>query len=112
MQPIVPIAPSPVPSPAVPPLPAMPAPEGAQLAPPPPEQAGSGGMPNLAQLERAGVPLVLAAEASGRLRAQHRFLYAAAGDLRVADVSALLVEYKASPMLRRSHAPMPESLHA
>lgn len=48
----------------------------------------------MAELERAGVGLVLAAEAAGRLREQHRFLYAAAEDLRVADVPALLAGYK------------------
>lgn len=48
----------------------------------------------MAELERAGVGLVLAAEAAGRLREQHRFLYAAAEDLRVADVPLLLSGYK------------------
>lgn len=106
MQPIVPLPPSPVPSPAAVPLPpTVLAPEAASsqlpaaAIAPMPGQAAAGGAPGLAQLERAGVPLVLAAEAAGQLRARRRFLYAAAGDMRVADVSALLAEYKARPTL-------------
>jgi hypothetical protein len=37
---------------------------------------------------------VLEAEASGRLKEQHTFLYASAADLRVVDISKLLMEYK------------------
>jgi hypothetical protein len=37
---------------------------------------------------------VLEAEASGRLKEQHTFLYAMAADLRVVDISKLLTEYK------------------
>ena len=42
----------------------------------------------------AGTELVLEAEMSGRLKEQHTFLYATAGDLRVIDVSKLLSQYK------------------
>ena len=37
---------------------------------------------------------MLEAEASGRLKEQHTFLYAMAADLRVVDISNLLTEYK------------------
>ena len=40
------------------------------------------------------MPLVVAADAAGQLLHRHRFIYAAATDLRVADVAALLAEYK------------------
>ena len=36
----------------------------------------------------------MAADAAGHLLPLHRFIYAAAADLRVADVEALLQEYK------------------
>ena len=51
-------------------------------------------MPGASQLEREGVPLVVAADAAGQLLPQYRFVYSVASDLRVADVAALLTEYK------------------
>ena len=44
----------------------------------------------------AGTELLLQAEASGRLKEQHTFLYAMAADLRVLDVDKLLSQYKVS----------------
>ena len=44
----------------------------------------------------AGTELLLQAEASGRLKEQHTFLYAMAADLRVLDVDKLLSHYKVS----------------
>jgi hypothetical protein len=77
----------------------------ALLAAPPGHAAAPGSsFLSVPELEKAGVALVLAAEASGRLRQQHRFLYAAAGDLHVADVSTLLAEYKARPPIPITHA--------
>ena len=43
---------------------------------------------------RAGTELLLQAEASGRLKEQHTFLYAMAADLRVLDIDKLLSQYK------------------
>lgn len=54
----------------------------------------AGVLPSVAQLECEGVPLVVAADAAGQLLPDHRFVYAAALDLRVTDVEALLVQYK------------------
>ncbi|KAK9835042.1 hypothetical protein WJX81_006516 [Elliptochloris bilobata] len=59
--------------------------------PPPPPQAP---FPGVAELEREGAAAVVALEAAGQLHRRHRFVYAAAPDLRVADVSALLAAYK------------------
>lgn len=59
--------------------------------------AHAGRFPAVHELEREGVPLVVAADVAGHLLQRHRFIYAAASDLRVADVAALLVEYKACP---------------
>ena len=47
----------------------------------------------------AGTELLLQAEASGRLKEQHTFLYAMAADLRVLDVDKLLSQYKVSTAL-------------
>ena len=51
----------------------------------------------------AGTELVLEAEASGRLKEQHTFLYAMAGDLRVVDVSKLLSQYKVNTAVCPQH---------
>ena len=45
---------------------------------------------------------MLEAEASGRLKEQHTFLYAMAADLRVVAVSKLLSQYK----VKAAHCPM------
>jgi hypothetical protein len=50
--------------------------------------------PTVEELERAGVSLVLEAEAAGRLKRDHRFLYAVAEDLLITDVAELLSFYK------------------
>lgn len=50
--------------------------------------------PTVEELERAGVSLVLEAEAAGRLKRDHRFLYAVAEDLLITDVAELLSSYK------------------
>ena len=47
----------------------------------------------------AGTELLLQAEASGRLKEQHTFLYALAADLRVLEVDKLLSQYKVSMAL-------------
>jgi hypothetical protein len=64
---------------------------------------GSGGggsrFPTVEELERAGVTLVLEAEANGRLKQQHKFLYAAAGDLTITDVKELLSCYKVRQLI-------------
>lgn len=54
----------------------------------------SGRYPTVEELERAGVRFLLEAEGSGRLRHDHRFLYAKAGDLLITDVAELLTAYK------------------
>ncbi len=51
-------------------------------------------LPSVAELEREGAALVIEAEASGQLQARHPFLYSAPPDLRLADVAALLQQYK------------------
>ncbi|BDA40541.1 probable vacuolar protein sorting-associated protein 9A at N-terminal half [Coccomyxa sp. Obi] len=53
-----------------------------------------GRYPTVDELEKAGVSLVLEAEAAGYLKQHYRFLYAAAGDLLVTDVPELLALYK------------------
>lgn len=56
-----------------------------------------GRYPTVDELERAGVSLMLEAEAAGYLKQHYRFLYAAAGDLLVTDVPELLALYKVLP---------------
>ncbi|KAK9792230.1 hypothetical protein WJX73_000744 [Symbiochloris irregularis] len=59
-----------------------------------PSASALGKMPSAEQLEREGVPLVVAADAEGQLLPRHRFIYAAAADLRVHEVAQLLEDYK------------------
>ena len=47
--------------------------------------------PGVAELEREGAALVVALEAAGQLHRRHRFVYAAAPDLRVGHPADLLV---------------------
>lgn len=66
-----------------------------------------GAVPSIAELEAAGVQHVVAAEAQGSLQECHPYIYAAAEDLRVADVELLLSAYK---QLVYSHQPFHISL--
>ena len=56
-----------------------------------------GSYPTVDELEKAGVSLLLEAEAAGYLKQHYKFLYAAAGDLLVTDVPELLALYKVLP---------------
>lgn len=65
----------------------------------------SGIMPSVAELEREGIPLVVAADAAGLLLSQYPFIYSSATDLRVADVTALLTDYKVRLRLDTAELP-------
>jgi hypothetical protein len=49
---------------------------------------------SIKKLEAAAIPAVLEADRSGQLAIDYPYLYASAGDLRVADVESLLSAYK------------------